>query len=360
MIAAYVSGHGFGHATRMGEVLRAVRERDPEMPIAVVTSGPEHLYRRAIPGPFAFRPQPCDVGLAQVSALVIDEAGTVAAWRRFHAGYADRLAREVRGLRERGVRVVVGDIPPLAFDAAGEAGLPSIGLANFSWDWIYRHLAARQPALHEAAQHAARAYARCGRLLELPFAGDLSAFPRRERIPLVARRPKVDKAEARRRFELHGTVVLWSFGGLGLPGFDPDVLARTPSAAFVVEEARGPVPSNVRVIGTGDLLAAGLEYVDLVAAADAVVTKPGYGIVSDAIAAGTRMIYTDRGDFPEYPILVRGMQPWLPAEYVTNDDLLNGRLETAIARVLAKPMPPRPDVDGAAVAAERILDAAAS
>ena len=361
MIAVYVSGHGVGHSTRTAEVLREVRLRDPRLPLAIVCSEKtEPLYRRAIPGDFAFRPQACDVGLAQRSALVIDEEGTVAAWRRFQSGYEPRLAREVRSLKERGVQVVLGDIPPLAFDAAAEAGVPSVALANFSWDWIYRHLAGRQPGLHAAADHAAAAYNRCGLLLELPFAGDLSAFPRRERIPLVARRPRHDRDDTRRRLGLEGTVALWSFGGLGLPGFDPAVLAGTPDVTFVMSEADGPPPPNVRVIGGDATEDAGLEYVDLVAAADIVVTKPGYGIVSDAIAARTRMLYTDRGDFPEYPIMVREMGEWLPAEYVTNDDLLNGRLETAVANVLAKPMPPRPDTDGARLAAERVLGAARS
>jgi L-arabinokinase len=358
MIVAYVSGHGFGHSTRTAEVLREVRVRDPRVPIAIVCSGKtEPLYRRAIPGDFAFRPQACDVGLAQRSALVIDEAGTVAAWRRFQDGYAARLAREIRGLKERGARVVLGDIPPLAFEAAAEAGVPSIALANFSWDWIYRHLAARQTALHEAADQAAAAYARCGLLLELPFAGDLSAFPRRERIPLVARRPRMEKADLRRRLELEGTVALWSFGGLGLPGFDPAVLAGTPEVTFIVSDEAGSPPPNVRVIGGEATKDAGLEYVDLVAAADLVITKPGYGIVSDAIAARTRMLYTDRGDFPEYPIMVRQMGEWLPAEYASNAELLSGRLGDAIDRLMKRPMPAPPRVDGAGGAAERILAA---
>ena len=356
-LAVYVSGHGYGHATRVGEVLRAVRERDPLLPITIVTSGPEALYRRAIPGGFAFRPQACDVGLAQRSALVIDEAGTVDAWRRFQAAYPDRLAREVRGLNERGARVVFGDIPPLAFDAAGEAGVPSIALANFSWDWIYRHLAARQPALHEAADRAAAAYARCGLLLELPFAGDLAAFPRRVKIPLVARRPRVPRDDARQRLRVDGTVVLISFGGLGLPGFDPAVLARMPELTFVVSDAAGSLPANVRRVGTAEMEAAGLEYVDLVGAADVVVTKPGYGIVSDAIGAGTRMIYTDRGDFPEYPILVREMAAWLACTYVTNDDLLRGAFGGAVEALKAQPMPAPPPLDGARHAADRILAA---
>ena len=357
MLAVYVSGHGYGHATRVGEVLREVRRRDPALSIAIVTSGPERLYRRAVPGPFDFRAEACDTGLAQKSALVIDEAGTVEAWRLFDAGYDDRVAREADWLRGMEARAVLGDIPPLAFDAAAEAGVTSIGLANFSWDWIYRHFAARHPALHKAADRAAHAYTRASLLLELPFAGDLSAFARRERIPLVARRPNVDRDEARRRLKLDGTVVLISFGGLGLPGFDPGVLGRMSGFTFLVSDHDSVLPANVRRVGNSDLEQARLEYIDLVAAADVVVTKPGYGIVSDAIAARTPMIYTDRGDFPEYPILVREMAQWLACAYVTNAKLLGGDFQTAVEEVLVRPMPPRPPIDGAEQAADRILEA---
>jgi L-arabinokinase len=360
MLAVYVSGHGYGHATRVGEVLREVRRRDPSLPIVIVTSGPETLYRRAVPGAFELRAEACDVGLAQKSALVIDEAGTVEAWRRFQAGYGARIRREAAWLRESGARAVLGDIPPLAFDAAAEAGIASIALANFSWDWIYRHFASRQEALHEAADRAAAAYRRADLLLELPFAGDLSVFPKRIRIPLVARRPAIARAEARRRLGIEGRVVLISFGGLGMPGFDPAVLAKMPSFTFVVADGADRLPPNVTVLGNADLDRAQLDYADLVGAADVVVTKPGYGIVSDAIGAGTRMIYTDRGDFPEYPILVREMAHWLACAYVTNAQLLGGGFGEAIETVMAQPLPGRPPIDGAARAAERILAAAAA
>jgi hypothetical protein len=64
----------------------------------------------------------------------------------------------------------------------------SVALGNFSWDWIYGLLAARQPSLAESAKRAARAYAAAGLVLELPFAGPLLAFPRRISVGLVARR----------------------------------------------------------------------------------------------------------------------------------------------------------------------------
>lgn len=352
-----MSGHGYGHSTRVAEVLRAVRSLAPDGPLAVVTSGPESLYRRAVPGAFSFRPLECDVGLVQKGALVIDEEATAERWRAFAAGQEARVEREARWLREAGTRVVLGDIPPLAFEAASRAGVPSVALANFSWDWIYRHYSQRHPALGEAAAEAAASYRRAGLLLQLPFAGDLSAFPRRESVPLVARRPRLERDETRRRLGLpEGPVVLLSFGGLGLPGFDPAVLAALPRIRFVMDgrEASGS-PPNVRWIDVETLAGAGAGYIDLVGAADAVVTKPGYGIVSDAIGARTRLIYTERGDFPEYPIMVREMARWLPCRHVSNQDLLGGRLGAAIDDVLAMPFPEPPDLGGAFVAARRIM-----
>lgn len=356
MIVAYVSGHGYGHATRVAEVLRAVRARDGKLPITVVTSAPEFLFRHGIPGKVTVRPLVCDVGLAQKDALNIDEAETARLWRAFHAENGDRVDAEWRWIHHSGAKVVLGDVPPLAFEAAGELGLPSVALANFSWDWIYRHMAQRQAALGEAAAWAGSAYRQAGLLLKLPFAGDLSVFPRAVDIPLVARRPSVSRGEARKRLSLGaGPVVLVSFGGVGLEGMDLGALAGlSPIQFLVVGERASPAP-NVRYFAHAELEQRGLRYEDVVGASDVVVTKPGYGIVTDAIGAGARIVYTDRGDFPEYPVLVAEMGRYVPAAHVGNADLLAGRIGVAIDAVLAQPVPPPPDLSGASVAAEHLL-----
>ncbi len=345
MLVAYVSGHGYGHMTRLCEVLRAVRSREPSLPVTVVGSVPPELVRRAVAGPVGLRHEPCDVGLAQRDALEIDEPATAERCREFAARFEQRVASEAALLGESGARLVLGDIPPLAFAAAARAGLPSVALGNFSWDWIYRHLAKRQPSLAESADQAGAAYARAGLLLELPFAGDLSAFPRRERVGFVARHPSLERPEARRRLGLGpGPAALVSFGGVGLPGLTPDVL-RGAGLRFVFPDE----------LGVDRLAALGMTYADVVGAVDVVVTKPGYGIVTDAIAAGTRLVYTDRGDFPEYPIMVREMPRYLACVHVPVEDLRAGRILDPIRRVLALPMPPPPDLAGAQRAAEHIL-----
>jgi L-arabinokinase len=364
VIAAYVSGHGFGHATRSAEVLRVLRQLEPEAPIVVTSAAPAELFADVIQPPLRIRSLECDVGLVQKNALTIDEPATVERWAAFARRLPELIACEAQFLRAGHARLVLGDVPPLAFASAHVAGVPSVALANFSWDWIYRHLARREPALGAAADACAGDYRRCGLLLRLPFAGDLDAFPRVEDVPLVARRPRVSRFDARRRLGLptSGRLALLSFGGIGLPGFDHEVLGGVRGIGFfeVADRSNGSgLPANLTRIDRGQMARAGLRYEDLVAAADVVITKPGYGIVSDAIGAGTPVVYTERGDFPEYDVLVAGMKAYVAAAHVSNADLLAGRVEAAIDVALATPAPSaRPELSGAEAAARRLLSLA--
>lgn len=353
MIAAYVSGHGFGHSTRTAEVLRVLRTVRPELRITVVTSAPRKLFDAALGDGFEYRAAQCDTGLAQVDALRIDETLSLRDWRVFRAGWGARVEEEARFLEANRASLVLADIPPLAFAAADAAGVPAVGLANFSWDWIYRHLGRREPEFLDAAEADAQAYATAHLLLRLPFAGDMRAFPRVEDIPLVARKPRAAREDLRRDLRLDDRpCVLVSFGGVGLE-LRADTIEDLTTYQFLVSSGPAAAARNVHIVDDVRLRRLGWRYIDLVGAADIVLTKPGYGIVSDAVGARARLVYTDRGDFPEYEILVGAMPAYLPSVYVPQDDLRAGRLGPAIEQVLSLPWPDKtPPSDGAFVAAE--------
>jgi L-arabinokinase len=100
----------------------------------------------------------------------------------------------------------------------------------------------------------------------------------------------------------------------------------------------------------------GLVYQDLVAAADVVVSKPGYGIVSECVANGTALLYTSRGRFVEYDLFVEEMPRVLRCRSISQEDLLAGRWDDAVEALIRQPAPPeQPPVDGAAVAADAII-----
>ena len=102
----------------------------------------------------------------------------------------------------------------------------------------------------------------------------------------------------------------------------------------------------------------GVRYEDLVGASDAVVTKPGYGIISECIANDSAVLYTPRGHFHEYDVLVDEMPKHLRSALINHDDLLAGKWESALDKLLAQPKPKKkPETNGAEVAADLLLKA---
>jgi L-arabinokinase len=66
--AYYVTGHGFGHATRVVEVCRALLRRGHE--VVVCTSAPAFIFTSELPGVQVRRMErPLDVGGVQLDAL---------------------------------------------------------------------------------------------------------------------------------------------------------------------------------------------------------------------------------------------------------------------------------------------------
>jgi hypothetical protein len=83
-----------------------------------------------------------------------------------------------------------------------------------------------------------------------------------------------------------------------------------------------------------------------------VVTKPGYGIIAECIATGTAMLYTSRGEFREYDLLVSQLPGYVRSRFISQDDLFGGRWREALTEVTAAPAPPmRMATDGADVVA---------
>ena len=344
-IVFYISGHGLGHAVRAIEVMWALVRKRPDSRIVVRTSAPAWLFRRSAPTAIELHEVAVDTGMAQVDSLQLDEEGTAVEAARFYADFDRRADADARLLRERGAAVVVGDIPPLAFAAAARAAVPSVAIGNFTWDWIYNASPALQRLAPEVVPTIRSSYAQATTALRLPLHGGFDAMgPVTRDIPLIARRSGRERARVR---EILGVptdrpVVLVSFGEYG--------------ADVPVEEIRRTAPFTIL---TPPREPQGLNYEDIVAASDVVVSKPGYGIVSDCVANGGALLYTSRGRFAEYDVFVREMPRYLRCRFVSQEDLRAGRWADAIEALLAQPRPPeQPRIDGADVAATQVLELA--
>ena len=75
-----------------------------------------------------------------------------------------------------------------------------------------------------------------------------------------------------------------------------------------------------------------------------------------AIANDATLLYTSRGRFVEYDVLVKEMPRYLRTQFIGREDLLRGNWAPALEKLLSQPPPPeKPALNGAEVAAEEIL-----
>jgi L-arabinokinase len=352
-IVYYITGHGYGHAVRSSLVIRELKRLRPELSIYIRTTAPVWLFDGAEERGEYFHAA-LDVGVVQSDSLEMNLEATAGACRRLHDGIDDVIARERAFIGERRVKLVVGDIPPLAFEIAARSSLPSVAITNFTWDFIYRAYAGRHPDFNSLTGQMERFYARASLALTLPYPCEMKAFRIREAIAWIMRSSPLSRKEARSRFNLpqEATIVLLSFGGFGLARLPWQTLAQQQPFHFVTTGEGAHARRNVSV-----LPAPQRRYHDLLRAADAVVTKPGYGIVADAIAHRVPVLYTDRGEFPEYPNLVQALRECATSAYISQSDLLAGKLSPHLDKLLRmSPNWPSVPSGGAEQAARKILE----
>src|SRR5215471_5242763 len=115
-VVFYISGHGFGHASRQVEVINALQAAPgPSFRVIIRSAVAPDLLSRTVRGPYELRPGPCDTGIVQSSSVTHDDEASVREALAFYSTFEDRIASEATALAHDEVALIVGDIPPLAF-----------------------------------------------------------------------------------------------------------------------------------------------------------------------------------------------------------------------------------------------------
>jgi L-arabinokinase len=352
-IAYYITPHGFGHAVRALEIIRCLLELRNDLEIVIVSDIPDFLIEQNVGRLLPQRRRRLDVGLVQMDSLRFDLDASRNALNSLHYNHQALVDDEIRFLKSQHAGVVVSDISFLALEASSQCGIPNVGISNFTWDWIYDYYARSDPRWRPLVSWIRDCYRKCDLFLQLPMHGDCSACPRILDVPLVTRKAKRKPEEVRRVLDLDSSrkTYLIAFAALELDEDAQRRIEKLDHALFFYKQPLKFQLSNARSLDGVDL-----SYAEVVSVMDAVITKPGYGIAADCLAHGAPMIYTDRGPFPEYDILVEEMTRHLTTVFIPSEDLYAGHWESAVRNIESLPRrSPTLRDDGAEICARSIL-----
>lgn len=350
-LAVYITGHGYGHATRTIEILTAVRRRLPSVRIHLCTTVPKAIIERRLAGPFSLRSVALDVGAAERNTLDVDEDRTLAWWQDLMARREELLRQETEFLSRNRVDAILFDIPPLAAELAARSGVPAFALGSFGWDEIYEAYAPTRPAFHTAAKEIRGWYGKTAMLLQMRLGTPMAAFPERIRIPAVGRRSNAVRERVREE--------------LGLRRDEPAVLValrdrfvRDPENLGAGSGLRLILPGAPRPAATPHTLSPGPawehRFADLIVASDAVLSKAGYGILAECLANRRPLLHFRRRNFSEWSALVEEMDRLMPHALLEPEAVSGDTLREAFEATRQGTFHPIP-MNGAEVAADHLV-----
>ena len=258
----------------------------------------------------------------------------------FHQSQIDALAQKIRHLQSE---LVVCDIAPMGIRVARAAGVPSVLIENFTWDWIYEGYEEKALNIFSVYLHSIFNEATCHIQTQpicKPAAADLKAEPasRKTKIP-------ADKIRQMLRLSDSCNVVMITAGGIPKNYEFMDKLKKQTDTHFIIPGTA----QNESVQDNLILLPENSAYFhpDLINASDAVIGKVGYGTLAEIYQAGVPFGYCARADFRESIPLVDFIENNMQGFAISESEFQNGNWITRLKYLLALPRTERDNSNGA-------------
>jgi hypothetical protein len=354
-IACFVTPHGFGHASRSAAVMSALSEQHHHLRFEVFTTCPQWIFKDTLLKPFGYHSLKTDIGLVQKSPFAEDAPETcrrLDQWLPFDKNHVKTLARQLESLH---CRLVVCDISPLGIVVARQAGLPSVLIENFTWDWIYPAYASESSGLDRHAAYLKKCFEAATRRIQTqPYFQSVSGALR---VSPIARPARTGRRAIRQRLGIADDVrmVLVSMGGI------PDQFEFVNQLSDTLVDIREN-PLTIRLVIPGDIphqiahqhiinlnTRSDFYHPDLMAAADVLIGKLGYSTLAEAYFTGIPFGYITRPAFPESAVLEQFLRRHMPCRRIDSRDYTSGRWIHTLPELLAIPRS-RPELDNGVAA----------
>jgi len=352
-MAYFISPHGFGHAARASAVMSAIQERCPGIRFEIFTTVPPWFFEESLSGPFSYHALLTDVGLVQENPLCANLSRTVACLNEFlpfNPRKLEDLAKKVNQLK---CAMILSDISPMGIAVAREAGLPSILVENFTWDWVYGEYVFENTGFKTHITYLESLFSSADfHIQTAPICSKgsvhLTTGP-------VSRKPRSDRSKTREKLGISGQdpMVLITMGGIPKHHGFIGQLANEKGTLFVAPGA-GKV---FRVLENVILLPHQSEFFhpDLVHAADAVVGKVGYSTLAEVYHAGVPFGYIKRTRFQESEILSEYIENYMTGFSIDERIFENGDWILRVPELLDQPSVTKEKRNGAEEAADFVL-----
>jgi hypothetical protein len=352
-LAYFVSPHGFGHAARAAAVMEALHGMDGTVEFDIFTSVPSWFFETSLTKSFRYHFLVTDVGLVQKTALEADLGETLARLNRFLPLEASMISALASLLLERRCALVISDIAPMGILASRHAGLPSVLVENFTWDWLYEEYLGKEVGFERVILYLKELFG----LADFHIQTEPVCLPRPVHLTTspVSRKPRSSPSSVRTGLGIprDAKVVMITMGGI--PESYP-FLKETedyPSVYFILPGAAEELHRRGNMVCLPHR--SKFYHPDLVNASDALIGKIGYSTLAEAYFASVPFGCIERNDFRESRVLVSFVRDRIGGLPIRPGEFYTGTFLSSLPSLLSMPRLQRIEPNGAEQAASFIL-----
>lgn len=333
-----ISHHGFGHLGQIAPVLNRLVSQGVDLTLIIQSGHPRVLLERFLKFAFVHVEHAADQPLLMKNAITLDIPATVTALQAYHLRTAEEIALLTALMQRHQVSLVISNIGYFPLVAANALKLPSIAFCSLNWADIlsaYAHLSADLPPLIAVIKHcyaAAEVFLAPQPAMPMPAMNDvISVGP-------VARGGRSQSLAKLLQHPASTRYGLVSLGGISYPLH----FQEWPSVdgwVWIAAGVENPRPDLIDLQqltaqpGTSQQLTPQqltpqqqlLEFTDVLSSVDLLVTKPGYGNITEAGCAGIPVACLPRPDWPETAALLDWLQQKVPVLMIEETPLISGQ-----------------------------------
>lgn len=293
IFAIYISDHGFGHASRNIPIIRYILEANNYIKLIIKTGKAQGEFIRDVIGGFDGRVsyyfESMDIGLVlKEGTLDIDKNNLTKRVTEYINGFDKRINKENEFLNNNEVDLIISDIVPWIFKSSKALNIPGILISNFTWVGIYKEY---------LSEDIYNEYIDCYRLVDKAlfyelYMDDMKSYIKNyEDASLCSRAFDLEKADKIKR-SFKKPIVYLSVGRS--VSLKEEIDVSNLNYNFIVTDGIKLKGKNVYYLPKETV-----NTQDYLMASDFIITKAGWGTISEALLAKKKIAVLSRDNVAE-------------------------------------------------------------
>lgn len=317
-IAYYISDYGYGHASRSIAVIRNFLDKTADAKVIICNSFALAFIKESLAEygkRVVFHEVHTDIGyVLKKDSLEPDPLSLQTQLQAFYDNWEEVVANELEYFKDKNIVGILSDISPIGIEVGSVLGVPTIGISNFTWYSAYTDL-----VNENQLERLRNSYEKMDYYFSLATNQEKWGRIDQHEFSFFSRTVNQDEVNRIRKFVNPKGNKKIVFVGIGMkidvPLMDLPIWSNAENVYIV--------SSNVQVEGD-NIFKIPFDYTEsqnYIAASDIIITKAGWGTVSEAVNQGKSLYVIDRQSLNEDRNTISYLMKNNLAETITFEEL---------------------------------------